>query len=191
MLNSSAALSVLAAAEAAGGGLQDLLKLEPTLLWATIVVFVLFALVLGKFAWGPLLKIVDEREKTIREQVDVGRARGRRGPRAAGEAPGAAAQRRPRAGRDPGQGGEGGRGRARRAASPRPAARPRPWWRARASSSGAKRPRRSRSCASQVADLAVEAASRIVRSSLSGDAQRRLVDDYIRSLPGSRAGGRA
>jgi F-type H+-transporting ATPase subunit b len=43
----------------------------------------------------------------------------------------------------------------------------------------------------QVADLAVEAASRIVRSSLSEDAQRRLVDDYIRSLPRTQPGGPA
>jgi F-type H+-transporting ATPase subunit b len=41
----------------------------------------------------------------------------------------------------------------------------------------------------QVADLAVEAASRIVRSSLSDEAQRRLVDEYISSLP--RAAGSA
>ena len=57
----------LAAAEGGGGGL---LSVDATLLWATLVVFALFAWILGKFAWGPLLKIVDEREKTIREQVD-------------------------------------------------------------------------------------------------------------------------
>ena len=57
----------LAAAEGGGGGL---LSIDATLLWATLVVFALFAWILGKFAWGPLLKIVDEREKTVREQVD-------------------------------------------------------------------------------------------------------------------------
>ena len=35
----------------------------------------------------------------------------------------------------------------------------------------------------QVADIAVEAASRIVKSSLSPEAQKKLVDDYIASLP--------
>ena len=35
----------------------------------------------------------------------------------------------------------------------------------------------------QVADIAVEAASRIVRSSLTSEAQKKLVDDYITSLP--------
>jgi F0F1-type ATP synthase membrane subunit b/b' len=36
-----------------------------------------------------------------------------------------------------------------------------------------------------VADLAIEAAGRIVQSSLTPDAQRKLVDDYIRALPGA------
>jgi F-type H+-transporting ATPase subunit b len=35
----------------------------------------------------------------------------------------------------------------------------------------------------QVADLAVEAASRIVKSSLTPEAQRQLVDDFIKDLP--------
>ena len=38
----------------------------------------------------------------------------------------------------------------------------------------------------QVADLAVEAAGRILQSSLTPDAQKKLVDDYIRSLPQAR-----
>jgi F-type H+-transporting ATPase subunit b len=43
----------------------------------------------------------------------------------------------------------------------------------------------------QVADIAVEAASRIVKSSLTEEAQRKLVDDYIRELPGAQKEGRA
>ena len=35
----------------------------------------------------------------------------------------------------------------------------------------------------QVADIAVEAASKIVKSSLTPEAQKKLVDDYITSLP--------
>src|SRR5512143_3543489 len=61
----------LVLAEAGGGGF---LSVDTTLLWATLVVFALFAWILGKFAWGPLLKIVDDREKTIREQVDSAQA---------------------------------------------------------------------------------------------------------------------
>ena len=43
----------------------------------------------------------------------------------------------------------------------------------------------------QVADIAVEAASRIVKSSLDDTTQRKLVDDYIKELPGARGEGRA
>ena len=43
----------------------------------------------------------------------------------------------------------------------------------------------------QVADIAIEAASRIVKSSLSEDAQRKLVDDYIKELPRALEEGRA
>ena len=43
----------------------------------------------------------------------------------------------------------------------------------------------------QVADIAVEAASRIVKSSLSEEAQRKLVDDYIKELPRALKQGQA
>ena len=43
----------------------------------------------------------------------------------------------------------------------------------------------------QVADIAVEAASRIVKSSLTEEAQRKLVDDYIKDLPRARREERA
>ena len=43
----------------------------------------------------------------------------------------------------------------------------------------------------KVADIAIEAASRIVKSSLSDDAQRKLVDDYIKELPKAIGEGRA
>ena len=68
MLTPFVAPLLLAAAEGGGGGL---LSVDSTLLWATLVIFALFAFVLGKFAWGPLLKIVDEREKSIRDQVEA------------------------------------------------------------------------------------------------------------------------
>ena len=38
------------------------------MIW-TVVIFVLVLLVLGKFAWGPLLRSVDDREKGIRDSV--------------------------------------------------------------------------------------------------------------------------
>src|SRR5262245_46329494 len=52
---------------AGGGGLADV-NFGLTL-W-TIVLFVLFAGVLAKFACGPLLRAIDERERTVRGHVE-------------------------------------------------------------------------------------------------------------------------
>jgi F-type H+-transporting ATPase subunit b len=188
MLNANAARFGFASAEAAAGGLQDLLKVEPALLAGTLVVFVLFALVLGKFAWGQLLKIVDDREKSIREQVDsaeraaaeardlltkhqelvrnAGRERDEILSRAAKDAEALHSELASKA----------------RAAAETVVARAREQMQREKDLTIAE-------LRSQVADLAVEAASRIVRSSLDERAQRQLVDDFVRSLP--RAGGSA
>jgi F-type H+-transporting ATPase subunit b len=189
MLNANAAVSVLAAAEATGG-LQDLLKLEPALLGATIIVFILFALVLGKFAWKPLLAVVDDREKTIREQVESAE-------RAANEGRELLAKHQEllkNAGRER----EEILGRAVKEAE---VLHGELVGKARAEAEVVVARAREQMLREkdqaiaelrvQVADLAVEAASRIVRSSLSEDAQRRLVDDYIRSLPRTQPGGPA
>jgi F-type H+-transporting ATPase subunit b len=189
MLNANAALFALAAAET-GGGLQDLLKPEPTLLWATVVVFALFAFVLARFAWGPLLKIIAEREKSVREQVE--------------SAEHAAAEGRELLAKHQELVRNAGRERDEilaKAVKDAEVVHGELLARARSEAEAVvartrEQLRREEAQAlaelrAQVADLAVEAASRIVRSSLSADAQRRLVDDYIRSLPGSQAGGRA
>src|SRR5215470_17039868 len=52
---------------AGGGGLADI-NLGLTL-W-TVVLFAIFAFVLTKFGWGPLLQIVEARERSVREAVE-------------------------------------------------------------------------------------------------------------------------
>jgi len=177
----------LAAAEGGGGGL---LSVDTTLLWATLVVFALFAWVLGKFAWGPLLKIVDEREKTIREQVDSAQL-------AAAEAKDLLAQHQEML---------RGAGREReeilqKAVKEAEHVRTDLVTKARADADqvvarAREQMRREKDQAiaelrAQVADIAVEAASRIVKSSLTEEAQRKLVDDYIKELPRAQEEGRA
>lgn len=185
MLTPIAAPFVLAAA---GGG--GLLSVDTTLLWGTLVVFALFAWILGKFAWGPLLKIVDEREKTIREQVDSAQ-------QAAAEAKDLLAQHQEMlkgAGREREEilakavkEADGLRadlvGKARAEAEQAVA-------RAR-EQMGREKEQAITELRAQVADIAVEAASRIVKSSLTEEAQRKLVDDYIRELPRAQKEGRA
>lgn len=185
MSSSTTALWLLAAAEGGGGGL---LSVDVTLLWATVVIFVLFAFVLGKFAWGPLLKIVEDRERSIRDQV-------------------ASAERAAAEGRELLARHEEllrGAGRERdellaRSAKDAEALRVELGGKARAEAEqivakAREQMQREKEQAigelrAQVAEIAVEAASRIVKSSLDAETQRRLVDDYIRSLP--QAGGRA
>ena len=185
MLTPNAAPLFLAAAE--GGGF---LSVDATLLWATLVAFALFAWILGKFAWGPLLKIVDDRENTIREQVDSAQL-------AAAEAKDLLAQHQEML---------KGAGREReeilqRAVKEAEQVRTDLVTKARADadlvvSKAREQMQRDKDQAiaelrAQVADIAVEAASRIVKSSLTDEAQRKLVDDYIKELPRAQREGRA
>jgi F-type H+-transporting ATPase subunit b len=184
MLTPMAAPLVLAA----GGG--GLLSVDATLLWGTVVVFVLFAWILGKFAWGPLLEIVDLREKTIREQVDAAQ-------QAATDSKGLLVQHQELL---------RGAGREREevlAKAVKEADTLRADLVAKARAEAEQAIARARAqmqrekeqaiaeLRAQVADIAVEAASRIVKSSLTEEAQRQLVDDYIKELPLAQKEGRA
>ena len=186
-MQSPIAALLLAAAEGGGGGIMSV---DTTLLVATLVAFAVFAGILAKFAWGPLLQIVDERERTIREQVDsaekaaadakatllqhqellrgAGRERDEILARAAKDAEGLRAELQTKA----------------RADSEQIVARAREQMQR-------EKEQALTELRSQVADIAVEAASRIVKSSLSDEAQRKLVDEYIQELPRAVKGGQA
>ena len=187
MLRLVAAPLALAAAEGGGGGI---LSVESTLVWGTIVVFVLFAWTLGRFAWGPLLKIIDEREKTIREQVEAA-------AQAAADSKDLLVQHQELL---------RGAGREReevlaKAVKEADSLRADLVGKARAEADQAvararEQMQREKDQAiaelrAQVADIAVEAASRIVKSSLTEEVQRKLVDDYIQELPRAQTEGRA
>ena len=64
MLSNLTALPLLA------GGLTDI---DWMLSLFTVILFVLFVLVLSKFAWGPLLSAIDEPEKSIRGAIEDSR----------------------------------------------------------------------------------------------------------------------
>jgi F-type H+-transporting ATPase subunit b len=169
---------LLAAAEGAGG---NLMSVDTTLFIATIVTFVVFAGILAKFAWGPLLQIVDAREKSIREQVDSAE-------KAAADAKATLAQHQrdellARAAKD---------AEALRADLQAKARGDAEQILARAREQMTREKEQAvAELRAQVADIAIEAASRIVKSSLSEDAQRKLVDDYIKELPRALEEGRA
>jgi F-type H+-transporting ATPase subunit b len=173
----------LVAAAAGSGGLTDI-NLGLTV-W-TIVLFAIFATVLAKFGWAPLLRLVEEREKGIRESVDgaqranaeaqvllekhkellreAGRERDELIKRAAKEGEQLRADLAARARNEADQLIERAKQQIERETS-----------------------QAILELRAQVADLAVEAAGRIVTSSLSPEAQRKLVSDFIEGLPKSQA----
>ncbi len=168
------ALALLAA-----GGLTDV-NLGLTL-W-TIVLFVLFAGLMSKLGWGPLLRAIEEREKGIRGAVDGAQ-------KAHTEAQGLLAQHKELMR-------EAGREREeiiKRALKDAEQLKADLSARARAESDQMVQRAREQidreknqailELRSQVADLAMEAASKIVTSSLTPDAQRKLVDDFIKTMP--------
>ena len=170
---------LLLSAEGGGGGLTDV---DFTLTVSTMVLFGLFALVLGKFAWKPLLEIVAEREKTVREQVEGAE-------KAQAEAQALLAERRDvlkgaqrereemiaRAVQDAEAARSGLLGKARTEADQLVEKARRQIEQERTSAVAELR--------GQVADLAMAAAEKIVRSSLTPEAQRKLVDETIAALP--------
>ena len=168
-----------ASAILAAGGLTDV-NFGLTL-W-TIVLFILFAAGMAKLGWGPLLAAIEEREKGIRGAVDGAQ-------KAHSEAQALLAQHKEML-REAGREREEIIKRALQDAELLKADLS-----ARAKAESDQMVQRAREqidrekgqaileLRTQVADLAMEAASKIVESSLTPDAQRKLVDDFIKTMP--------
>jgi F-type H+-transporting ATPase subunit b len=167
----------------AAGGFTDL-DLGLTI-W-TVVLFAIFAFVLTKLGWKPLLAMVEEREKGIRDAVGSAE-------KANEEAQRLLAQHQELIR-------EAGRQRdeiMKRALADAETVRADLVAQAKAESDrmvqrAKEQIDREKKLAvqelrSQVADLAVEAASRIVKSSMTPEAQKKLVHDFIEGLPQARS----
>jgi F-type H+-transporting ATPase subunit b len=171
-------LAVLPALLAAGG-LTDI-NFGLTL-W-TIVLFILFAVLMTKLGWGPLLKAIEEREKGIKGAVDGAQ-------KAHTEAQALLAQHKEML-REAGRERDDIIKRAMKDAEQLKADLS-----ARAKAEGDQMVQRARDqidrekgqaileLRTQVADLAMQAASKIVTSSLTPEAQRKLVDDFLKTMP--------
>jgi F-type H+-transporting ATPase subunit b len=53
-----------------GGKKDTLLSVEPGLMIWTILIFIILVVILKKYAWGPLLKSLHDREQGIRDSVE-------------------------------------------------------------------------------------------------------------------------
>jgi F-type H+-transporting ATPase subunit b len=172
---------------AGGGGFTDI-DLGLTV-W-TLVLFVLFALVLWKFAWGPLLSIIAAREKAVRDEVE--------GAQKANAEAAAILEKHKELVRDAGRERDEMLKRTRVEAEQ---IKSELQAKARTEADGIlerakEQIGRERDAAitalrAEVADVAIEAAARIVESSLSRDAQKKIVDEFVASLEGQRRAGRA
>lgn len=166
----------------AAGGLADL---DVGLFWWTLVLFAIFATILGKFGWKPLLATIEERERSVRTAVE--------GAAAANLEAQALLEKHKEMIREATKERDEMLKRAAQEADQVKADLV-----ARARAEGDQLLQRARleierdkakaiqDLRSQVADLAMDAASKIVASSLSPEAQKKLVDEFITALPGAR-----
>ena len=151
-----------------------------TILW-TIITFVILAFLLRKFAWGPLLTTLEERERTIRESLDQAQ-------RARAEAEEASRRHQEML----------AQGRREVAALIEQGKRESEIVRAEILAQARKeaqdlveqgkkqvqyeQKQAMEDLRRQVADLAIQAAERLISRSLDDSKQRELVDDYVRDL---------
>ncbi len=163
-----------------------IMDLNPGLTLWTAITFLVLIVVLGKFAWGPIVKMLDERERTIRDAIEQAKKERAEAEKMLAEqkASLAAAQREAAA-------------LAQRSKAEVEALRADLTARARKEADDlvvqARRQiqeEKAKAIAElkgQVADLAIDAARRLIKSSLDEKAQRALVEEYIAQLPADRA----
>jgi F-type H+-transporting ATPase subunit b len=167
----------------AAGGIADI---NPGLTLWTGITFLVLLVVLRKFAWGPIVKMLDERERTIRDAIEQAKKERAEAERMLVEqkASLAAAQREAAE-------------LAKRSKQEVETLRQDLTARARKEADDlvaqARRQileEKSKAVAEikgLAADLAIDAARKLITSSLDEKAQRALVEEYIAKLPADRA----
>jgi len=167
----------------AAGSITDL---NPGLTIWTGITFLVLLVVLGKFAWGPIVAMLAERERTIRDAIESAKKERLEAERLLSDQKQALAQAQREAAelaRKNQQEVEALRqeltARARKEADELVAT---------ARHQIAEELSKARAeLKAQVADLAIDAAGRLVKANLDEKAQRKLVEEYIAQLPANRA----
>ncbi len=167
----------------AAGGITDL---NPGLTLWTAITFVVLLIVLSRFAWGPIVKMLAEREKTIRDAIESAKKERLEAERLLSDQKQALAKAQREAAelaRKNQQEVEALRqeltARARKEADELVAT---------ARQQIAEELSKARAeLKAQIADLAIDAAGRLVKASLDEKTQRQLVEEYIAGLPANRA----
>jgi len=176
------ALATLTPVVAAGG----ITSINPGLTLWTGITFLVLLVVLAKFAWGPIVKMLADRERSIREAIEAAKKERAEAERLMAEqktALGQAQREAAELARRNQQEVEALRqeltAKARKEADELVASA-----RRQIAEETAKARAELRA---QVADLAIEAAGRLVKANLDDKAQRQLVEEYISQLRTERA----
>jgi F-type H+-transporting ATPase subunit b len=162
-------------------GITDI---NPGLAIWTVVTFIVLLIVLRRFAWGPILKVAAEREQSIRDAIEQAKREREQAERVIAEAK-AEAEKTKRESAEA----------FRRAQADLEASRAEHMQKAAAEAeklkaSAFKEIAEAKSKAlSEIrdvaADLAIEAAKKLVTVSLDEHKQKQLVEDYLKQLPGA------
>jgi F-type H+-transporting ATPase subunit b len=166
----------------AAGGITDI---NPGLTIWTGITFLILLVVLGRFAWGPIVATLKERERTIREAIDEAKRERAQAEKLLGEQQEGLARAQREAAEI-----------ARQNQQEVEALRQELTARARKEADElvadarrqiAEEVTRARAdLKAQVVDLAIDAAGRLIKASLDEGSQRKLVEDYIAELPAER-----
>ena len=167
----------------AAGALTDI---NPGLTLWTAITFLVLVVVLAKFAWGPIVGMLADREKTIREALEQAKKERTEAEKLLAEqkATFATAQR---------EAAELAKKNQQEVEALRQDLTAKAKKEAEELVASARRQiveEKAKAIAelkSHVADLAIEAAGKLVKASLDEKAQRQLVQDYIEQLPKGRA----
>ncbi len=167
----------------AAGGITDL---NPGLTLWTAITFLFLLVVLSRFAWGPIVAMLKERERTIRDAIEAAKKERAEAERLLASQKESLAK----AQRDAAD-------LARRNQQEVEALRQELTAKARKEAdqlvADARRQiaeeitKAKSELKAQVADLAIEAAGKLVKANLDEKAQRVLVEEYIAQLPANRA----
>jgi len=177
------ALFAVPAPVLAAGSLTDI---NPGLtLWAAIT-FLVLLVVLSKFAWGPIVKMLDEREKSISEAIESAKKERAEAEKLLASQKDALAK----ATREAAEIAKRNQDEVEKLRQELTAKARKEAEELVASARKQITEEKSKAAAElrgMVADLAIDAASKLVKASLDERTQRQLVEDYLKQLPTGRA----
>jgi F-type H+-transporting ATPase subunit b len=163
-----------------------IMELNPGLTLWTAITFLALIVVLGKFAFGPIVKMLDERSRTIQEAIEQARVERAEAEKMMAEQK----ESLQRAQREAAE-------LAKRSQAEVEVLRQELTARARKEAddlvAGARaqiNEEKTKAVAElrgQVADMAIEVARRLIPQALDEKSHRALVEEYVRQLPGAKA----